>query len=1235
MSDEAAWKLGKAKYEEPGYVIVRKSKGVGDLRADLKVGLDGVAGEWIKLNKSDLGSGGAGGSYDDTALWKEIADLNDKVDNLDIPDTTDLATKNELAALQNQVTKDIADLKDHLDNHPSGGGDTTQIEEDIAKLQESVAGLETALETVEDGLAQEVQDRQEGDKALQDQIDVINTSGYDDTKVKEDIKANADAIAEIQTKGYDDTELRGLVQGNTDALADKSDTDHTHDDYLTASDLPDPYDDTELRGLISDEETARVEGDKDLQDQIDAINDTGYDDTKIREDFAEADQALQDQIDALDPFDPTALQEKDAEQDGRLDQIDLDQEAQDARLTALENQGGQDEIVVSGGQPYITLTSFSQPTNPGECTISNSSGQQMISFWTEDKNSEDFALWPASGDEFGFAVWDNGPDEDPTVILGTVDFIYGEGSGPTVGQMTLNLPDGETAITMIGGKEVLLGISLNPEAPEAFDPTYLEEKDAEQDDRLDALEKDVEEHLDTHGDYADKEEFETLQTDFETLQTEVEEHLTNHPSGSEEPDNVYQWTAGTSIRGDEDGKCEFVVESGRQKVLVALSDANGEEAPVLEIGDSMTIKQGDRKNTFDILVASTERNCKMYVGDYSDTNAFNSVPDEEATIIFGEEIFADHEHEDLEDRIAALEKEHGPTGPKKTFVTTTGQVNNSDGLIDLKPKMMDASVQWILLSHKDSNGDIFPHPKVGDPFTVELGDKTITGIVNFSQSNDIWMDTADGSVTTSGTNGDPVIAYIGIPREDDPVADHEHKEYADKTEFEELQQKVDDILDYTPGDVYEFTNVSYVYGNETALCKIQLDGTKQRVTVSGKDANGDSMPISEIGDKMTFVVGDNKNTFRVGQVNKLSNGGAQYWGPEDDDNAFNGLEASLLDQPAQVIFGDEPRSDFDATYLEEKDAEQDARLDDLEASVGVGDKFNFTTVSSLGRIDTEGAIYLTTSGGGKQLMYVNKKDNNGKDVPLPEVGDLVTLEVDGQTIYFPVGYSGNNGSFWSIDSADDYTDGIRLHEDGHDAALTFGGEEPYRFDPTYLEEKDAEQDERLDKIDVDQEAQNKRLNTLEEVAYRPVIGVWKRTDNANTSGGMIGVTMFNSVNTIHLNYKDVSGEAFDFTGIEVGTVLTITNTTNQDATGKYQVTKIEDKGITWTIQVDILEGEGVLNNNQNAEFSFGVLVEPLDTEKVVTVAEGQEGPLSIWRGTKAEYDAIATPSDEVLYIVLP
>ena len=51
------------------------------------------------------------------------------------------------------------------------------------------------------------------------------------------------------------------------------------------------YDDSELRGLISDEETERVAGDQNLQNQIDTIQSGGYDDTQLRSDFAAADAA--------------------------------------------------------------------------------------------------------------------------------------------------------------------------------------------------------------------------------------------------------------------------------------------------------------------------------------------------------------------------------------------------------------------------------------------------------------------------------------------------------------------------------------------------------------------------------------------------------------------------------------------------------------------------------------------------------------------------------------------------------------------------------------------------------------------------------------------------------------------------------------------------------------------------------------------------------------------------------
>ena len=162
---EVEWKKQKAALESsPDYIIVRKSKKAGTIAgAQTNEGKDGIATTYFEINKNDLGAAGGGG-YDDTKIYLELANLQDQIDDLDIPDTSDLATKNELTALQNQVTKDIADLTDHLNNHPSGDTDLSDIEDAIQKLNDDLADLGTALKAVEDGLAQEVQDRQEGDK---------------------------------------------------------------------------------------------------------------------------------------------------------------------------------------------------------------------------------------------------------------------------------------------------------------------------------------------------------------------------------------------------------------------------------------------------------------------------------------------------------------------------------------------------------------------------------------------------------------------------------------------------------------------------------------------------------------------------------------------------------------------------------------------------------------------------------------------------------------------------------------------------------------------------------------------------------------------------------------------------------------------------------------------------------------------------------------------------------------
>jgi hypothetical protein len=415
---EAGWKVQKANLESgPDYIIVRKSRKAGTIAGDAtSEGKDGVATTYFEINKNDLGAAGGGG-YDDSKIWIELDSLQNQINDLDIPDITDLATKAELAALKSTVD-------DHLLNHPAGGGDTVQLGADVAQLLLDVAELQS-------GLAEEIKDRELGDQGLQDQIDAINASGYDDT---------------------------------------------------------------ELRELISDEEDARVEGDKDLQDQIDAIQSSGYDDTQIRLDFAAADEVLQDQIDALEGFDPTALEAKDAEQDARLDDleaiepyddtalakavsdnteaisaieteqeeqntrldgIDAGQETQNKRLEALEKQGG----TASGGSPYTTQLFYVNPTDPGKCVIREYGEKQSILLWMEDEDGETFAPYPKKGDEFAIAVWENGPDEEPTIISGIIDDIN-EPPPSTLTEIDLILPDGVAPVSLPANLNVSVGVTF-------------------------------------------------------------------------------------------------------------------------------------------------------------------------------------------------------------------------------------------------------------------------------------------------------------------------------------------------------------------------------------------------------------------------------------------------------------------------------------------------------------------------------------------------------------------------------------------------------------------------------------------------------------------------------------------------------------------------------------------------------------------------------------------------------
>ena len=169
---------------------------------------------------------------------------------------------------------------------------------------------------------------------------------------------------------------------------------------------------------------------------------------------------LQNQIDSLESFDPTPLEEKDEEQDARLDQIDLDQEAQNNRLDALEKQGGGEQGgTPSGGSPYTTQLFYVNPTDPGKCVIREYGEKQSILLWMEDADGETFAPYPSKGDEYAIAVYENGPDEEPTIISGIIDDINFP-PPDTLTEIDLILPDGATPVSIRADVEVLVGVTF-------------------------------------------------------------------------------------------------------------------------------------------------------------------------------------------------------------------------------------------------------------------------------------------------------------------------------------------------------------------------------------------------------------------------------------------------------------------------------------------------------------------------------------------------------------------------------------------------------------------------------------------------------------------------------------------------------------------------------------------------------------------------------------------------------
>ena len=144
---QSEWNAARAKLQSgPDYIMVRRSAQAGQFAGEKKGGQDGIAINWFEINKLDLPttSGGGGSSYDDTLIKKYLADLQDEVDLLQdqvdaivVPDTSNLATKKELTDAVKVLQDQIDAIKDSIDSF-----DPTELIAEIDALADDITALE-------------------------------------------------------------------------------------------------------------------------------------------------------------------------------------------------------------------------------------------------------------------------------------------------------------------------------------------------------------------------------------------------------------------------------------------------------------------------------------------------------------------------------------------------------------------------------------------------------------------------------------------------------------------------------------------------------------------------------------------------------------------------------------------------------------------------------------------------------------------------------------------------------------------------------------------------------------------------------------------------------------------------------------------------------------------------------------------------------------------------------------
>ena len=266
------------------------------------------------------------------------------------------------------IEQSISDLSDNYDKividlGEAGQDLTVELESYLKKGTASYADAKG----IEDDIDQEKTDRAEGDKTLQDAIEAIVVPDVSDFVTGDDL---------------------------TTALSGKADDSHTHDEYLTSSDLPDEYEDAELRGLIQDNATA-IEGkadeththapqdlthdhDAEYQPVGDYATNTDLDTLEGRVSTNEGDLVAIKAEQITQDGKIKTNEDKNTEQDGKISALETANQSLENKVDSLENAivsaqyaitlspGARGQVFVNDGNPMnVTTLDFSDPDANG------------------------------------------------------------------------------------------------------------------------------------------------------------------------------------------------------------------------------------------------------------------------------------------------------------------------------------------------------------------------------------------------------------------------------------------------------------------------------------------------------------------------------------------------------------------------------------------------------------------------------------------------------------------------------------------------------------------------------------------------------------------------------------------------------------------------------------------------------------------------------------------------------